>query len=521
MPVNTKHPSVSKAEPAWKLVRDVLGGPRTVRAAGEEILPSNHEQPLDDYAKMSKRAIFLGATKRALKAFTGFVFRNNPQFTAPSFMKPFMDDATMTGKTFYDYCKIVVKEVDAVGRCGSLIEWDDPAKENRAFVMHYKTEDIINWKYKRMNGKTVLALLVLREMSNEQYAKDDPGDDPYENEEVEQYRQYELLPGPENTAFVHVSIWRERVMGKGEKAASDFVMVDQSYPNRRGFPLERIPFVCHNVEGDDLPPGEIPLEDMAEVNCGHFRNSADHEKALHICGSPTLMLAGFDAEQDYYLGSDKAIVTEKSDAKGEYLQLSAESLAALEKAIDKKEEQMAALGARMLEKQSSGRGQAEAYETVAVRQSGETSALMDITIACTQTLSKVMAWVAWWSASRGDDVVEDHAKEAFVELNTDFVSTDMDPTMLTALTSAYMSGSISEEVYFHKLQQGGIIQSEKTFDEEQADKEASLNRLPVNPSAPAPDTQATLDAAAKMAKEKAKSDKAAQKGKKPPPAKKK
>src|SRR4051812_7709609 len=103
------HASYDAFIDTWRTVRDCVAGSRAVKAAAERYLPRLHKQQNDSYDAYVKRAIFFNACRRTLKAMLGFVFRNNPDNKYPKsmkgFMVPFLKDATMTGKSFYNVAK--------------------------------------------------------------------------------------------------------------------------------------------------------------------------------------------------------------------------------------------------------------------------------------------------------------------------------------------------------------------------------------------------------------------------------
>src|SRR3954466_7635612 len=68
----------------------------------------------------------------------------------------------MLGTSLNQYAKNVLSEVIAVGRAGTLIDWESE-NENRVYVSTYAAENIINWRVERINGRNVPTLVVLYE----------------------------------------------------------------------------------------------------------------------------------------------------------------------------------------------------------------------------------------------------------------------------------------------------------------------------------------------------------------------
>ncbi len=55
---------------------------------------------------------------------------------------------------------------------------------------------------------------------------------------------------------------------------------------------DRIPFSPIGSENNDPMPDKPPMEDLAHLNIGHYRNSADYEEACFIAGQPTPWASG-------------------------------------------------------------------------------------------------------------------------------------------------------------------------------------------------------------------------------------
>ena len=115
-------------------------------------------------------------------------------------MRAFINDADMLGTSLANYARNVAREVIAVGRAGTLIDWGacrtgqyaGRAEENRVYASLYTAENILNWRVERVNGRNVLSLLVLHEVV---WKVDDNGkaDDEFETKFGEQIRVLKLV----------------------------------------------------------------------------------------------------------------------------------------------------------------------------------------------------------------------------------------------------------------------------------------------------------------------------------------
>jgi hypothetical protein len=190
MPVNTTHPEYNAALPTWLRVRDVLAGEDAVKAAAQRYLPRLDEQSAEEYDAYRARAAFFNATARTADAYLGLIFRRPPFLKTPpgpsalaNALQAFVNDADMLGCSLADYARSVVKEVIAVGRAGTIIDWEGE-NENRVYASLYTAENILNWRMERINGRNLLTLLVLAEKAESREQKTE--DDEFESEPVEQ-----------------------------------------------------------------------------------------------------------------------------------------------------------------------------------------------------------------------------------------------------------------------------------------------------------------------------------------------
>jgi hypothetical protein len=116
---------------------------------------------------------------RTCEAYLGLMFRRPPFVKLPDgsagvgrAMAQFQNDADMLGTTLAGYAKVVVGDVVGLGRAGSLVDWADQV-EQRAYVVYYRAEQIINWRVERVNGRSVPTLIVLKERALPKLGQDD------------------------------------------------------------------------------------------------------------------------------------------------------------------------------------------------------------------------------------------------------------------------------------------------------------------------------------------------------------
>ena len=194
MPVNTTHPDYDANAAGWLRARDVFAGEDAVKAAGVRYLPRLDSQTDDEYLAYKSRAAFFNAMGRTVDGFGGLIFRREPTVRLPEkssgvgvALATGVDDLDLLGTSLTAYAKNVLNEVVVVGRCGTLVDWEEEG-EQRAYASLYAAEQILNWRVERVNGRNVPVLIVLRE------TVDVVGEDGFQSEAVEQIRVLRLEP---------------------------------------------------------------------------------------------------------------------------------------------------------------------------------------------------------------------------------------------------------------------------------------------------------------------------------------
>lgn len=507
MPVDSTHSAYDEALPKWERIRAVIGGSDSVKEAGEKYLPKLTDQSTDEYEAYKMRAHFFNATARTRDGFSGMIFRKPPTIEAEP-LKAFLEDCDLGGQSFNAYAKHVTDEVIGPGRIGTLIEFN--ASENRPYICAYLAEQVINWRYERINGRNVLALLVLKESvtkasaigatysanpsavteqksANTLFKSGDgtgPGpqpsqiagksgeDDPFQPAIVEQLRVYKLTPAPggeteiEKRGEEEVPIMRLAVIcevwRKDAEKGKQWELYETLTPIRKGKPLPEIPFVFHGPRDSSAEIERPPLEDIAETNLSHYRSSADLEHGRHFTGLPTAWVAGFPKDSIMKIGSATAWVSTDPNAKAAYLEFEGQGLGALKEALEQKENHMAVLGARMLEQSKRA---VETAEAMQIRAAGEGSVLSNIASSLSQSFTLVLKWALWWQGT-ADKRLSDIGDEAIVTLNTDFQALKLDAPTIVALVKSWQVGALSHDSLVYVLKQGEHISPDRTVEEE-------------------------------------------------------
>ena len=460
--VKTTHPEYDRMSARWKRCRDVVEGMDAVFAAKELYLPALKDQTTEDYRSYQLRANFVNYTWKTINALQGMLFRKEPEIEVGASIEPLLEDVTMSGISFHILAQQAAIEVLTSGRLGVLVDYPGQVTEGmtmadvqrfnlRPKMVTYAAESIINWKCSKINNSEKLSLIVLCEKvviaGNE-----------FEHNCETRYRVLDLIKRTDSKAGTEEYIYRQRVFRINDKDEDEQVGADL-FPLMNNKFLSEIPFFFIGVDNTIPEMDEPPLIDLVDVNLAHYRTNADYAHGLHFTGLPTAVVSGYTPENigdKLYVGSATAWVFPDPAAKATFLEFTGQGLGAIEKAIERMEQQMAILGARLL---SSEKRTTETAQTAQIHRAGESSILSSIAQTISIGLTKALTIFSEWA---GD------TSEANIELNRTFTPEGMTPQMLTALCAAWQQGAISQEVLFDNLRAGEVIKSDIDFEDMQA-----------------------------------------------------
>lgn len=457
MPVQTPHPQYTTALPLWQRCRTVYDGEDAVKAAGTTFLPRPGGMTEADYAAYVARAAFFNALKPTVDGFLGLVFRQPPEATLPEGLAAHLDDITLDDTPFRDLAFRTFRELLVVSRAGLLLDFS--AVHQRPYWVPYTAEQVLSWRVGRVRDTMTLTRVVLEETVEEP----DPTD-PWVPRRVTQLRVLLLEETTPGQWAYRVELYRRAEReGKvtGDYVLSDYVLIDQSQPTRRGVPLNFLPFVLLGPIGLDTAVALPVLLDLVNVNLAQYRNAADYEHGLHYTGAPTPVVTGApQSEEPLRIGSSTAwLLPQGADAK--FLEFRGEGLGALKTAIEDKKAAMAALGARLLDADTSGG--AETAEAVRLRYSGEHARLRTLAESAGLAFSALLRWHAWWATAV--DAID--PQSAAVTFTTEFVETRLSPEERKVLLLEWQAGAISHETYYAALERGKVTRPGVSFADEQ------------------------------------------------------
>lgn len=450
--VKYQHPEYQEALPRWIMTR-LAATPNGIKKAGEKYLPKGADKDADKYKTYKQRALYLGVTGRTKSALTGAVFRKEPSFSEdlPESLSFVEDDLDGEGMGIDQVAKRMVSEIQVTGRNGILVDFpnvpegasreDEQRMGVKPYAASYAAESIINWETTKENGTNKLSMAVLCEKSYK--ARDG---DIFAREEVIKYRALLLVDG----------LYENRLYDDSGEIIETFE------PRLNGQRMDYIPFFFTGSEDNKPCVDDIPLESIAEINIGHYRNSADFEKNLYIHSGGTLgITTSMDTDtwkqmnpNGVLVGADQGVFLGDS---GSMSLLQLEPAQATSEAMKAKEDQMVSIGARLITTNAIN----ETAEAARIAASSETSVLSTIVGNVEDTLNAVVSLMAEFVGAEAPKYV----------MNRDFFDTVLSAQEWMAANVSADRGDISQSDLRGLLRRAGILdadRSDKDIDSENA-----------------------------------------------------
>lgn len=463
----------------WRLVRDVVSGDQALRTG--EYLPTlnAHDQSQANLARNAAyrtRAVWYPATQFTLEGFIGLAFRNDPTaegLEKQTKLRDMLENVDGAGVSLYQQSQSTLANILQVARHGLLVDWSEA--ENRAVIKSYASESIINWRYSMVQGKAILTLVVLEEDVEVE-------DGPWAIKHVKQWREIFI----DEDELVYCRLWREQPGATSAVATTDgrtaqaagVMVIPQEDANgveqekllirSRGKPFTDIPFVfigANSNDGARIDPS--PLYGLASLNLAHFRNSADFEDSVFFCGQVQPYITGLDTEwRDHlenpkdeqgrptgtvlYVGSRTPILLPTGADFG-YAQAQPNSL--VKEAMDQKEAQMIAVGARMIEASAGG-------SRTATEDENDKEATTSVLSMCVSNVNEAYQRAIWFAAQWADMGEDFDAADAY-KIKQEFVRAAANPQIVDALVKMWQTGVIAKADVREYMRKIGLIATER------------------------------------------------------------
>ena len=438
--VTFKRSDYTKNLPRWQIVDDTQGGLQDEKTRQSYIV--EFENAGDENGKRFKtyvqRAIFYNYVNRTQAGLVGLATAKDLSFESGPRLEYAAANIDGKGTTLEQAYKRALMMTAGHGRYGILADFpttDGPVTQadiasgaKLATATPYEARQITNWGYDDDNR---LSLVVLMESAEVR------ADDGFTIEAETRYRVLRLVD----------SVYEQVLY-------SDAGEVLPGYPinprNSAGQLLDYIPFQFIGSENNDANIDQSPMYDLAVLNIGHFRNSADYENSAFLCGQPQPWAAGLTQNWvdnvlggKFSLGSGSFLPLPEGGSFG--IEQTQPNQQAFE-AMGHKQEQMMAMGAKMVTPESMSNSATEA----AINNESEKSVLQTTMDNVTDAYNTVLAWM-------GDFMGE----PAFEFDNpTDLGVFVTNPQLLQQMRESWFAGLIADQDVRAWMRRHGLIERE-------------------------------------------------------------
>lgn len=442
--VRTEHREYIANKGKWKRVRHAVSGDMKEFLRNVGANESDKEYGALRQKEYADGAIVYNFTKRTLAGMVGSVMRKDPEQSFPTAMDYLKDDADGSGVGLWQHAQDTLMEIDSVGRGGLLV--DAPvadiatmAQQNAGklnpIIAFYTTENVVNWKLRRVGSVNKFQMVVLRE--------------PYEyNDSPDEFstlmgEQYRVLDIDENGNY------RQRVY-RFDNGGTLQDGVQAFYPQLNNVPKGEIPFTFVGASNNDSTVDDAPLLPLAELNIGHYRNSADNEENLFVVSQAMLVIAPSDKispEQWIELnpngvkfGARRGVnVGFQGDAK----LIQAAATNALDMALTKKEQQAIQIGAQLITPTTQ-----ITAESARLQRGADTSVMATIARNVSKAYEDCLKWVAQMMGLPDGDIE--------FKLNMEFFLQPMTAQDRQQWAADVQAGNFPLEAYWAAARKSGV-----------------------------------------------------------------
>lgn len=478
MPASDQHRLYVRNKDRWTLVRDCVEGSdaikssrrteilskdeaRTVKGihnlAGTRYLPvpnpkDDSQDNTDRYIQYKLRANYVNFTGHTKDGFTGMIGRKKSEIELDASVEHLLDNADGSGQSLQQLIQSAISNTLETGRYGLLADFPisqigltQAEAKGQSTIKRYPTESIVNWRESVISSHKVLTMVVLAE-------------------EVEKAREDQFsvdLVTYHRVLFIDDKVYKQRLYDENDelivfednKGNKDADIIPRKFD---GSTWDLIPFQFIGAIDNDPNPDKAPLYDLAEINIGHYRNSADFEESSFLVGQPTPVLSGLtqawvkEIMKDGVTFGSRSAVLLPTEASAQLLQANPNQMP--ERGMELKETQMVRIGAKII----TDTGGIETAEAAKIRFAGQNSKLGMLVTNVEKGILNTINWAMEFMGGSGENTLE---------INRDFYEATLNPQLLVANMQLLDRGIIAKSDMRDNLRKKGLIEPERTDDD--------------------------------------------------------
>ena len=449
MAIDAQHNEYKANIDKWLLIDDITSGKNLQNyliTINEDDKSEQNKIRNDNYYK---RSVFYDIAGYTLKGLYSLPFNKPTEIELDAELEYLISNVDGAGIDLDQQVKSALAETIKKGRCGLFITFPKTtetltlADKDKYFatINLIKAEQIINWDTKTVGSKTLLSLIVIKEMVTEI-------NEEYEHENIEQITELYL-----NESNVYsVRVWR-----KNKKTDDWIIFADEVNPvNAKGQTFNVIPFLFIGSEYNSFNVSEPPLYNLCRQNVAHYRNSADLEDSGYYAGQSQPYMTGLDethlkllSNNKTYVGSRNIIGVPSGETFG---YATPEPNPLIRQIMLDKIDVMIGLGARFIKDTGAIKTATEAAGDLKTAHSQIQSFVMNVNDAYQQALFFVGEFMGVYT-------------ESVYAIDTKFITPTTTAQEIQTIIAGFMQGAIPASDYFRFMKRIDLIEEEKTFED--------------------------------------------------------
>ena len=486
MPVTSEHPKYKYTMEDVTLVRHCLEGQRKIKEEGDLYLPvpPGMQQAVGTgsrYEFYKELANFPELCGPMLQGIQGLIHEKPPEIELPAGLAYLEDKATVNGETLTMLWERITREIMAGGRIELLAEVSRDIDDRFRFC-DYCVEDMINWRLDPIAYGGRPSLVVFKECfwSERQ-------DDPFESEEVQQYRELRMVDGAYAVRMWRISDGKPMIWVPEDIPGADVDDGGWVFPGRRGATIDHIPITVINASHNGFQYGTIPMLPFSRISVSIYRLHADYRRSLYVKSDPQYVLFGV-AEEDApkYIGGNSIWCIENQEASAQVLDIDGLGIPLQREAINDEYDRFYEHGGRLFD--TSDRP-AESGRALQMRSQNEQVTIKSALTHAAEGVEEAIRDIGRMSGI-DEQTLLDGVRFA---PNMDFAEPRLTADEVRAVLETWTAGHISRKTVHRRLELGDM--TDTPYEQEQEEiQEDQMNGLgPVVPTVDMDPAQADED----------------------------
>ncbi|AYM76912.1 DUF4055 domain-containing protein [Janthinobacterium agaricidamnosum] len=439
--VRTQSAEAAKLNEDCALIAALLGGTKTMRAAGKAYLPQWPGEDDETYKLRLAVATLFPAYARTIDVLSAKPFSKPVTLgeDVPDRIKPWLQDVDLSGRDLHSFLSEITQEAMGYGFAGILVDFpkagnlvtkaDEQAAGVRPYFVQVHVQNVLGWLPKNATSLEGLTQLRLLESVSEPNGE-------FDTKEIEQVRV--LGRGTWQT-------WRQReTAGKKE-----WVLHEEGTTT-----LKRIAFVPVYGKRLGYMQATPPLLELAHSNVEHWQSKSDQQNILHVARVP-ILFAKMLGEGGITVGAGSAVKSESPEGDLKFVEHGGKAIEAGRLSILDLEDRMRQAGAELLVIKP---GNVTESQTLADNEQGA-CALQKIAGNVEDAGDQALQFMAQWVGE---------AEGGHISIFKDFGAASLAAASAELLFKGASSGLLSAESYFNELKRRGILSPDLDWESERA-----------------------------------------------------